>query len=243
MPPESAATGPPAPAADVAEERAGRPGIRLRQRIDADRLARLGSLTAAAVHGLRNPLVSVKSFLQLVSDRYDDVEFRERFRRLAARELARVEELLDDLATLARDRGAASAELAPAVAAAGRLLHHYARANGSEIRVEAPRPARRVALGPTDLEHLLVALGMYGLAWGGRGSQLRLEVADPASAGSERAGSLEIRVRCLPGGGVRSEGESLPDVIRLIAARGGGSVATEAAGGALDLRVRLPATG
>ena len=233
------------------------PSSSLRECIDADRLARLGSLTAAAVHGLRNPLVTVKSFLQLLSERYDDMEFRERFRRLAARELGRVEELLDDLAGLARNRGAASAELAPAVSAAGRLLGHYARAEAGELEVEPPPSAIRVALSPTDLQHLLVALGMHGLAWGGAGSRLRIEVAEPGhgpaadgpTCAPRHSGAIEIRLRCLPGDeregrGPRPASGPLPLVVELLATRGGGAVRAEPSeGGELELRIRLPASG
>jgi signal transduction histidine kinase len=60
-----------------------------------DRLAALGGLIAEIVHEIRNPLVSVKTFLQLLPEREADPEFRESFLEVASEEVRRIERLLD----------------------------------------------------------------------------------------------------------------------------------------------------
>ncbi len=60
-----------------------------------DRLAALGGLVAEIVHEIRNPLVSVKTFLQLLPERLHEPEFRESFLEVASDELRRVERLLE----------------------------------------------------------------------------------------------------------------------------------------------------
>ena len=82
-----------------------------------DRLAALGELVAEIVHEIRNPLVSVKTFLQLLPERAGEPEFQGRFREVAADELRRIERLLDlVLAHAQPGRRAAGATIAPSSA-------------------------------------------------------------------------------------------------------------------------------
>lgn len=112
-----------------------------------DRLAALGDLVAEIVHEVRNPLVSVKTFLQLLPERLDDPEFRTDFLGIVTDELRRIERLLDVVLGHARPRGAgardASAELAPAIESVARLVAHRALERGVrfETRIAPDLPA------------------------------------------------------------------------------------------------------
>ena len=67
-----------------------------------DRLASLGSLTASLAHEIRNPLVTLKTFLDLFPQRYRDKEFRGEFLKLTSSELDRISTLVTDLLSFAR---------------------------------------------------------------------------------------------------------------------------------------------
>jgi polar amino acid transport system substrate-binding protein len=67
-----------------------------------DRLASLGSLTANLAHEIRNPLVTLKTFLDLFPQRYRDKEFRVDFLKLTSSELERITSLVTDLLSFAR---------------------------------------------------------------------------------------------------------------------------------------------
>lgn len=67
-----------------------------------DRLAAVGTLAAGIAHEIRNPLVAVQTFVQLLPEQIDDPEFRTTFLDLTNRELARVSTLINDLMTFAR---------------------------------------------------------------------------------------------------------------------------------------------
>jgi len=67
-----------------------------------DRLASVGTLAAGMAHEIKNPLVTVKTFAQLLPQRYDDAEFRERFAELLGDEVARIDGLVNQLLTFAR---------------------------------------------------------------------------------------------------------------------------------------------
>jgi signal transduction histidine kinase len=71
---------------------------------DLEETTRPGDLTrlAASVgHELRNPLTAVRTFAELLRERYADPEFRERFAGLVGESLTRVERVLDRLERLA----------------------------------------------------------------------------------------------------------------------------------------------
>jgi len=68
----------------------------------ADRLAALGTLSAGLAHEIRNPLVSVRTFIQLLPERLADEEFRTGFRELALGEVERICGLINDLLAFSR---------------------------------------------------------------------------------------------------------------------------------------------
>jgi signal transduction histidine kinase len=68
----------------------------------ADRLAALGTLAASVAHEIRNPLVSVRTFIQLLPERLADEEFRTNFRDLALGEVERICALINDLLAFSR---------------------------------------------------------------------------------------------------------------------------------------------
>src|SRR3990172_1450212 len=68
----------------------------------ADRLSSLGLLTAGLAHEIRNPLVAIRTFTQLLPERYNDAEFREGYQGLALKEVDRICGLINDLLSFAR---------------------------------------------------------------------------------------------------------------------------------------------
>src|SRR6266446_4425303 len=68
----------------------------------SDRLASLGTLSAGMAHEIKNPLVSIKTFAQLLPERYQDSDFRETFSNLIGHEIDRIDLLVNQLLRFAR---------------------------------------------------------------------------------------------------------------------------------------------
>lgn len=79
-----------------------RVGLLEAQRRRAERLAESGSLSVGIAHEIKNPLVAIRTFAELLPERYDDAEFRSEFAQVMIREIARLERLVDRLRGLGK---------------------------------------------------------------------------------------------------------------------------------------------
>ncbi len=70
----------------------------------AEQLATVGLLGASLAHEIRNPLVSIKTFVQLLPTHHHDPKFREKFFSLIGDEVARIDQLTQQLLDLAAPR-------------------------------------------------------------------------------------------------------------------------------------------
>jgi signal transduction histidine kinase len=70
----------------------------------AEQLATVGLLGASLAHEIRNPLVTIKTFVQLLPQHHQDARFREKFFRLISDEVGRIDQLTEQLLDLASPR-------------------------------------------------------------------------------------------------------------------------------------------
>lgn len=67
-----------------------------------DRLASIGTLAAGMAHEIKNPLVSIKTFTQLLPERFDDADFRDTFSSLVGGEVRRIDSIVNQLLSFSR---------------------------------------------------------------------------------------------------------------------------------------------
>lgn len=76
-----------------------------------EQLATVGLLGASLAHEIRNPLVSIKTFVQLLPTHHQDPAFRQKFFRLIGDEVGRIDQLTEQLLDLASPRTYAAMEI------------------------------------------------------------------------------------------------------------------------------------
>jgi len=63
----------------------------------SEKLASIGMMSATFAHEIRNPLTSLRTFTQLMPERYYDPDFRETFTKVVSFDIERIEGLIRDL--------------------------------------------------------------------------------------------------------------------------------------------------
>jgi PAS domain S-box-containing protein len=72
------------------------------QRRNSERLVYFQTLAAGIAHEIKNPLVAIKTFTQLLPRRHQDPRFLDEFGRIAVREIDRMQRIVDRLSALSR---------------------------------------------------------------------------------------------------------------------------------------------
>jgi PAS domain S-box-containing protein len=73
------------------------------ERNTIQRLASLGEVAAGMAHEIKNPSVSIKTFAELLPEKYEDYEFRHNFSRIVSQEIDRINNLVGELLSFSRN--------------------------------------------------------------------------------------------------------------------------------------------
>ena len=127
-------------------ERAGAQPLSVKAQ-HAEQLATVGLLGASLAHEIRNPLVTIKTFVQLLPQHHQDPAFRDKFFRLIGDEVSRIDRLTEqllDLASPARLRARWSTSHPPCCAPASTWSRRRPTTGRSASSpISRPRPTSR----------------------------------------------------------------------------------------------------
>jgi signal transduction histidine kinase len=131
-----------------------------------DRLASLGGLVAEIVHEVRNPMVALKTFLKLLPERMDDLEFTTNFLEVAEEEVQRIERLLNAVLNYARPsplHPSISSNISEALRTVQLLLTY--RASERSILLEIPQelPELTALISPDQLRQVALNLTLNAI--------------------------------------------------------------------------------
>ncbi|MFW6413729.1 MAG: ATP-binding protein [Verrucomicrobiota bacterium] len=103
-----------------------------------DRLASVGTLAAGVAHEIKNPLVSIQTFAQLLPQRYNDNDFRNNFGGVVRNEIERINKLIASLLDFARPHqvNSGNVELAELIDRASTLLENQFKKNNVDFQTD-----------------------------------------------------------------------------------------------------------
>jgi signal transduction histidine kinase len=163
------------------------------ERRRADHLASLEAIASGVVHEIRNPLVAIKTFTQLLPVRYGEEDFRDTFARVVERELRRIEDLLTQLRTLS----SVSSEPLESVSISTPLqdtletLHPMLEERGIRLVQTVEGTPRPILGNASQLEQLFMNLCLNAIEAMQPGGKLGVRVAE-VSEGHSSALRVEI---------------------------------------------------
>jgi two-component system, NtrC family, nitrogen regulation sensor histidine kinase GlnL len=151
----------------------------------AERLASIEAIASGLIHEIRNPLVGIKTYAQLLPTRGTSEEFREMFSRAAGREIGRIDDLLSRFRTMSR----ASQHPMELVDLAGPLrdtletLHAELEDRQISLRQVGEVPRRPVLGNASQLQQLFLNLCLNAIQAMNPGGELTVRVADLSEGG------------------------------------------------------------
>lgn len=165
-----------------------------REREEAERLSMIRVLAAGMAHEIRNPLVAIQTFADLLPLRWDDEEFRQTFMVTAQEEIQRIVALVSELLLLSKPAGTISNPVDLAEVCEGVVRALSARAEARSIRLQLfLSPLTHQPLGDAGrLHQALQNLVGNALDAEPEGGEVRLFAEE--TAGPNGASRLVIRV-------------------------------------------------
>jgi PAS domain S-box-containing protein len=130
------------------------------ERRRAERLVYFQALASGIAHEIKNPLVAIKTFTQLLPRRLGDTRFFEEFGRISTREIDRIQRLLDRLRTLSRPAGGPRhpVDVRMPLTEALELVQPALEEKGLTMTVELGGEARMVLGNHQEMEELFLNL-------------------------------------------------------------------------------------
>jgi signal transduction histidine kinase len=158
-----------------------------------DRLRSLETMAGGFAHEIRNPLTSIKTFIQLTPERKDDAEFIREFSQVVLEDVRRIERLIDEILGYARsmDPQLTEEDINTAVSSCLYLLDAKARGRGITIQKELASDLPRVMLEHQQIKQALLNLFANALdAMGDRGGTLLVKT----HAVERLKGRMDVRI-------------------------------------------------
>ncbi|MBI4611577.1 MAG: GAF domain-containing protein [Candidatus Rokubacteria bacterium] len=165
-----------------------------REKQRAERLASFGALASGIAHEIKNPLVAIKTFAQLLPKKFTNEDFREDFAKVAVREIGRIEGLLERLRDLSKppEDQLQPLDLREPIEATLQLLQGQLEEARTVVHRQYPVDVCPVAGNPEKLEELFLNLFLNALQAMGPDGELTIRLDKHEEPG--RAAALRLQV-------------------------------------------------
>jgi signal transduction histidine kinase len=144
-----------------------------REKQRAERLASFGALAAGVAHEIKNPLVAIRTFAELLPERFGDVDFREDFSKVVIKEISRIDDLVGRLRGIAASapQQVGAVDLREPINETLALLRGQLEQTRTSVVRDFQDPAPYVAIEESQLKQLFLNLFLNAIeAMGSEGS-------------------------------------------------------------------------
>jgi len=151
----------------------------------AERLASIEAIASGLIHEIRNPLVGIKTYAQLLPARGASEEFRDMFSRTAGREIGRIDDLLSRFRTMSRasQHPMEMVDVAAPLRDTLETLHAELEDRKIQLRQVGELTRRPVLGNVSQLQQLFMNLCLNALQAMDPGGELTVRVADLSEGG------------------------------------------------------------
>lgn len=142
-----------------------------------DRLKSLETIAGGFAHEIRNPLTSIKTFIQLAPERKDDPDFIREFSRIVLDDVYRIERLIEEILDYARymEPKLTEEDINDIVSSCLYFIDVKADSRGIKIEKELASDLPRVMLDRQQIKQVFLNLFLNAVdAMGERGGSLRV---------------------------------------------------------------------
>lgn len=188
----------------------------LKKMARANRLSAVGTLAAGIAHEIRNPLVSIQTFLEMVpqklselplsGDKQPDREFWERFRTLSFNEIQRIRNLISELVNFARPSPPefADEDLSRVICSMVDLTRKEADKRGIEVHSQLDPDLPKVRIDESKIKQVLLNVILNALQAMDQGG--RVDLIARAVKTREQGPGVQVIVR--------DNGQGVPEEIQ-----------------------------
>lgn len=156
-----------------------------REKRRAERLASFGALASGVAHEIKNPLVAIRTFAELLPERFTDLDFREDFSKVVIREIARIDDLVGRLRGIAAaPQQTGEVDIRQPIAETIALLRAQLEHTRTVVHCKFGDSAPYVAVEEAQLKQLFLNLTLNAIEAMGPGGELTLRVARKEVHGS-----------------------------------------------------------
>jgi PAS domain S-box-containing protein len=167
-----------------------------------ERLASIGAFAANIAHEIKNPLVAIKTFAELLPERFTEEEFRDQFSQVAIREIERIDELVGRLRGLVtpQPKQPSPVNLPELVEEVLSLLRGQLEQARISVTILSEDHVPRIAGDQSQLKQLLLNVLLNAIEAMPKGGELTIRIA--------RRQSLEGHMLALE---IKDTGPGIPD--------------------------------
>jgi len=160
-----------------------------------DRLKSLETIAGGFAHEIRNPLTSIKTFIQLAPERKDDPQFIQEFSKVVLDDVYRIERLIQEILDYARymEPKLTDEDFNDIVASCLYFIDVKADSHGIKIQKELASDLPRVMLDRQQIKQVLLNLLLNAMdSMAGAGGRLRVQTRKLVKPGGKVWAYIEI---------------------------------------------------